>query len=130
VLAAGLSGCGNPIDRMTFFPVDGKVVLADGKPLTAGNVVFVGTETTLTNAAKLGSDGTFAFKSTKDGLPPGDYSVRIEVDESETGPSKGKSPRRKGGMLPFPEKYLDEDTSELKATVKPGENHFNFELKK
>lgn len=84
MLAAGLAGCGGPIDRMAFYPVKGSVVLTDGKPLAAGNVVFVGAETPLTSAARLESDGTFSVKESKDGLPPGDYLVRIEVDESET----------------------------------------------
>jgi hypothetical protein len=128
VLAAGLAGCGNPVDRMTFYPVKGKVVLADGKPLAAGNVVFVATETTLTSAAKLENDGTFVVKGSKDGLPAGDYLVRIEVDESRTSPSRAKSTRRKGVPVPFPEKYLDEDASGLRAAVKPGENN-NFEFK-
>jgi hypothetical protein len=113
---------------MTFYPVKGKVVLADGKPLAAGNIVFVATESTLTTAAKLDNDGTFTVKGSKEGLPAGDYLVRIEVDESETGPSKAKSTRRKGGPVPFPDKYLDEDASGLRATVKPGENNFEFKL--
>ena len=127
---AALAGCGSPVDRMTFYPVKGKVVLADGKPLAAGNVVFVATESTLTAAAKLESDGTFVVKGTKEGLPAGEYLVRIEVDESETGPSKAKATRRKGGPVPFPEKYLDEDASGLKATVKAPGNNFEFTLKK
>jgi hypothetical protein len=132
VLASGLAGCGSPIDRMTFFPVKGKVVLADGKPLAAGNVVFVATESTLTSAANLENDGTFVVKGSKEGLPAGEYLVRIEVDESETGPSKAKSSRRKGGPVPFPEKYLDEDASGLRVTVKPSptENNFEFKLTK
>jgi hypothetical protein len=115
---------------MTFYPVKGKVVLADGQPLAAGNVVFVATESTLTAAAKLENDGTFVVKGNKEGLPAGEYLVRIEVDESETGPSKAKSTRRKGGPVPFPEKYLDEDASGLRVTVKPPENNFEFKLTK
>jgi hypothetical protein len=130
VLAAGLSGCGSPVDRMTFYPVKGKVVLADGKPLAAGNVVFVAKASTLTSAANLENDGTFVVKGTKDGLPAGEYLVRIEGGASETGPSKAKSTRRKGGLVPFPEKYLDEDASGLRVTVKPPENDFEFKLTK
>jgi hypothetical protein len=131
-IAVGLASCSsNPVDSMTFYPVKGKVLLPDGKPLSSGNVVFVATKTSLTSTADIEKDGSFTVKGSKDGLPPGDYKVRIEVEGSEAGSGKGKPVRLKGGSAPFPGKYLDEDTSGLTATVKPGDsNSFEFNLKK
>ena len=58
-----------------------------------------------------------------DGLPEGDYRVRLEVGESNS--SQGHS-RRDNAVS---EKYLDEDASDLTATVKPDESSNNFEFK-
>jgi hypothetical protein len=127
----GLAGCGDPLASMTFYPVSGKVLLPDGKPLATGSVVFAATKSTLTSVAKLGSDGSFTFKGSKDGLPEDTYKVRIEVDDVGTGPIKAKPVRNRRAQVPFPEKYLDEDKSGLTATVKPGEsNDFKFTLTK
>jgi predicted small secreted protein len=120
VMAALLAGCGdgNTIRNLgSFYPVQGKVTLPDGKPLAATTVIFVGP---VTSAAKTESDGTFTFKGTQDGLPAGDYKVRLEVIES-----KGTA---KNPIVPFPNKYLDEDSSDLTATVKPVESN-SFDLK-
>jgi hypothetical protein len=121
-IAIGLAGCsGNPVDSMNFYPVKGKVTLPDGKPFASARVVFQGTKSSLTSTATTESDGTFVVKGTKDGLPEGDYKVRIEV--GDTGPAKKKT------RLPFAAKYLDEDASGLTAKVKPeGLNDFEFKL--
>jgi len=125
VVVAGLAGCGggNPTDRMNFYPVKGKVLLPDGKPLTSGKVVFVATEFSLMSPSDIGSDGTFELKGQKDGLPEGEYRVRIDPG----GASGGAGTHRKVA-LPFAGKYTDEDASGLKAQVKPGENNFKFNL--
>ena len=125
-LTVMLAGCGDrdTIDAartMTFYPVKGKVSLPDGKPLTLGRVIFVGTKNSVTSPASIESDGSFTVKGTKDGLPEGPYKVRIEV--GDTGPAK------KRATLPFATKYLDEDASPLTATVTPeGPNDFDLKL--
>ena len=120
-LTALLTGCSdqsNPLGSASFYPVKGKVTLPDGKPLAAVKVVFTGPAT---STATTGSDGTFTVKGTKDGLPEGDYKVRLEVLEA-----KGTT---KKPALPFPGKYLDEDSSDLTAKVTPaGPNDFDFKL--
>lgn len=119
-LAALLAGCGddNKIpDVGSYYPVTGKVALPDGKPLAATNVIFVGP---VTGTATTQGDGTFVFKGAKDGLPAGDYRIKLEVAES-----KGTA---KHPILPFPARYLDEDTSDLTATVKSVESN-RFDLK-
>jgi Carboxypeptidase regulatory-like domain len=119
-LAALLQGCGddNKAPNLgSYYPVTGKVTLPDGKPLAATNVIFSGP---VTSTATTQSDGTFTFKGDKDGLPAGDYKIKLEVVES-----KGTA---KHPILPFPPKYLDEDGSDLTATVKPVESN-SFDLK-
>jgi len=130
-LVIGSAGCGN-LDRFsspTTYPVKGKVLLPDGKPLTTGRIRFISTETALTFGAPIGSDGTYTVKSgTREGAPAGNYKVRIEIDEMSLPRAKGRQGQR-SVQLPFANKFTDEDTSELTATVKPDENSNNFEFK-
>jgi hypothetical protein len=122
VTAAVLAGCGdaNPIANSTLYPVKGKVTLPDGKPLSSGKVIFKSTKTTVTNTFPLGSDGTFSKESTE-GLPEGEYKAYLEVGYTGAG--------KKRPTVPFAGKYLDEDKTDLTATVKPeGPNDFDFKL--
>jgi hypothetical protein len=121
-LAASPAGCGGEGTRNlgSLYPVKGKVTLPDGNPLPKVNVVFSGPAT---GSVITESDGTFAFKGDKSGLPAGDYKVRLEVVES-----KGSL---KNQVLPFPKQYSDEDASGLTASVKAdGPNDFDFKLTK
>jgi hypothetical protein len=126
-----LAGCeSNPMASLTLYPVKGRVLLPDGKPLTSGRIVFVAAKSTVTSTATIESDGSFVVKgSTGDGLPEGDYRVRLEVDESKLRPAAGKPGQAMPTALPFPAKYADEDSSELTATVKPDSSSNNFEFK-
>ncbi len=130
VIMMGGAGCGehNPLSGMTLYPVKGKVLLADGKPLTSGQVIFVATKSTITSTANIESDGGFSFKAPSgDGLPEGEYKVRIAAGSS--GPlvkGVGGAPKAK---LPFDTMFLDEDSSGLTTTVTSDENKNNFELK-
>jgi hypothetical protein len=121
-LAAVLAGCGgkSPVSG-TFYPVKGKVTLPDGKPLSGVRAVFSGPVTSTSTTTE--SDGRFAFKGEKEGLPEGDYQVRLEVAEA-----KGAT---KKPTLPFPSRYLDEGASGLTAKVTAaGPNDFDFKLTK
>ena len=124
----GLSGCSdpNPLRGARFFPVKGTVLLSDGKPLTTGNVVFVGTKSQVTSSAAIASDGGFIFKSPKgDGLPEGEYRVLIEpTPGTDVKGSRGKAKIN----LPYASKYTDEDGSDLKATVSSDESTNSFEF--
>ncbi len=121
-LAAVAAGCGEGRSASSgkFHPVSGKVTLPDGKPLAGANVVFLGPYSA---TAHTEADGTFHVKGEKEGLPEGEYQVRLEVGGT-------KSSARKAS-LPFPSRYLDEDASGLKASVTPaGPNDFDFKLAK
>ena len=114
------SGCSNqdaatkPIGQT--YPVTGKIVLSSGKPLTSGRVFLVGEQQgTPPSSGEIQSDGAFKLttKLPGDGAMPGKYKLRIEpiIDASKS--KKGKLPQ-----APFPNKYLDEDSSEVYVTVK------------
>lgn len=113
-------GCGEdrPEVGIATYPVQGKVVLADGRPLTSGVVVFVsGGEKTPPVAGTVNPDGSFAIMTdgVAPGAPAGDYKVRLEIDPDAG--TTGASPKKRGAP-PFPAKYGKESTSGLTATVK------------
>jgi hypothetical protein len=66
--------------------------------------------------------------SSGEGAPAGDFKVRIEPeDKSLIATSRSSASAKK---LPFPAKYLDEDSSGLTATIKPEPNQLEpFRLK-
>lgn len=127
VVSAGLlSGCGEgsySTSGEKVYPVKGKVLLASGKPLNGGKVLFLPKkEVGLAATGKIGADGSFTVTSAdgREGAAEGDYKIRIEPDESVY------SKRTKTGSLkslPFPASYMDEDgDTGLTASVKPSDN--------
>ena len=67
-------GCGDPnaVNQMKIYPVKGKVLLADGKPLTSGRVVFLLPEKSLEFVGPIESDGSFSIKGSQgEGAPEG-----------------------------------------------------------
>jgi hypothetical protein len=128
-LLAGVAGCGDNSgapSKLTVYEVKGKVLLADGKPLESGHVYFVHANGATTSEGKIGTDGSFSLSTgnSGEGAPVGDYRVRVEPsDPSLIAPSSaGRRGAAKGKKLPFDSKYLDEDSSKLKAVVKPEPN--------
>lgn len=130
-----LAGCGGgsgapPV--VTVHEVKGQVLLADGKPLGGGRIYFVPKDGTTTSEGVIGADGTFSLTTgnSGSGAPPGEYKVRIEPDDpSLLAIHKGR-PGSQAKKLPFPKKYLDEDSSELTAKVEPKANALEpFRLK-
>jgi hypothetical protein len=108
------------LPKATTYPVQGMVVLRDGKPLTKGQVVFVAVDPpALSAVGEIGADGTFTLTTLKpdDGAVPGTYRVKIE-------PALGIVVGRKGkARAKFDAKYVDEDSSGLLVTIKPEPNH-------
>jgi hypothetical protein len=109
-------GCGSGQYTGPVYPVRGRVLLADGKPMTAGAVQFIPAPGGLLASGAIGKDGTFTLVSLdrREGAAPGAYKVRIEPTPEMTAP-KG----RKARILPFAERYRAEDgETGLIATVK------------
>src|SRR5262245_13711579 len=89
-----LAGCGNPsASDATVYPVPGKVLLSDGKPLTTGRVEFIPVKGGMPAAGDLGPDGSFSLKTGtgQEGAPAGEYKVRLEPT-ALTSKKKGASP--------------------------------------
>ncbi len=118
---AGLSGCrgSDSLPSLAVYEVKGKVVLADGKPLTGGFISFVPKAgLPVTPGGAIGPDGTFSLVrgGSGEGAPPGDYKVRVEAPQFEQpGPKSRKRPL-------YPPRYTDEDSSGLVITVRAETN--------
>jgi hypothetical protein len=133
ILAAfAATGCGQsgapPV--VNVFEVKGKVLLANQKPLSKGRVSFVPTqEPFLLSSASVAPDGSFSLTTGDSGAgaPAGTYKVRVEPDGP---PPVVQGNRANPKTLPFPPKYLDEDSSGLTAIVKAEPNQLSpFVLK-
>jgi hypothetical protein len=126
-LLAGLAGCqkSDKLPSLQVYEVNGKVLLADGKPLTAGWVYFVPkSDLSVTPSAQIAADGTFSLDTggSGKGAPPGEYKVRIEAPQAKV------DPKSKNSLFPF--KYTDEDSSGLVVTVLAQPNQLEpFHLK-
>jgi hypothetical protein len=113
-----LSGCGGNKDLAV---VRGTVTL-DGQPLPNAYVVFAPTTKGTTSYGKTGADGKYEmlFTDKQKGAWVGENVVRISTGDLGTGGKAG--PRER-----VPVVYNQQST--LKATVQPGENTFDFDLK-
>lgn len=117
VLCLAPAGCGS--NGPTLYPVKGKVVSADGKPLEHATVVFHPTGSTDPNAVKprgkVAADGTFTLTThaADDGAPPGEY--RVTVEQWLAGARADEPPANR-----LPQKYADPQQSGLTATVGTG----------
>lgn len=129
--AFSLLGCGSAEsgDRFTVYPVKGRILLANGQPVSQGTVVFVPAPddpTARQAAGSVASDGTFKLETPYNGqgAAPGNYRIRIE-SASIAAPSAKPNKQAK-----FSQKYYEEDTSKLTATVQANsENNVDFILK-
>ena len=122
-VSLALGGCTQADDApklATLFPVKGKVLLPDGKPLAAGRVVMVSSDGLTSPSGPVTPDGTFTISSGdgQDGAPAGDYKVRIEPVLTS----------KRGAKAPFLNRYTDEDASGLKVSVKPEPNDLALKL--
>lgn len=83
--AAALAGCGDPGPKLV--PVQGTVLLSDGKPLHYGTVTFhpdpaKGNDSKELPIGGVNPDGTFSLKcGVRDGAPPGWYKVGVSAAE-------------------------------------------------
>src|SRR5262249_11421514 len=79
-----LAGCGNrdSLPAYQVYRVEGKVLLANGKPLDGGWIYFVPkSDLPVTPSGVIGSDGTYSLVTggSGDGAPAGEYKVRVEA---------------------------------------------------
>ncbi|MEZ6069015.1 MAG: hypothetical protein R3C10_01835 [Pirellulales bacterium] len=84
-------GCGGEATQsIPTYPVNGTVLLADGRPLSGGMIEFRSLDnTTLTTTSVIAPDGTFALKTLLDGgrvdgAVAGEYRVTVTPTPPET----------------------------------------------
>ena len=134
LLLAFLTGCGSKAVGPATFPVTGVVTLA-GAPVEEALVEFVPTSPDVGIAgAQVNTDSAGAFtvkialymgKTTKEGLPAGDY--RVAITKLVLPP--GQATTMKPPQNTLPQKYATAESTPLTVTVKSeGENHFEFPL--
>jgi hypothetical protein len=113
-----LAGCG---PRQ--YPVQGKVTLEDGAPLTKGMVVFESTDGARMARGMIQSDGSYELSTARpgDGLRPGRYRVLVSALDMADVPDEQKA-------LPFDVKYTRFQTSGLEAEVKATTNDIPIQL--
>lgn len=121
-----LAGCGSgptadTLPVLKVYDVTGKVLLPDGKPLTGGWIYFVpkAGDLPITPSGVIGPDGTFSLATggSGEGVPVGEYKLRIETVEAPTD--------RKNRKPIVPRRYTDEDSSGLVATVRAETNRLD-----
>ena len=121
-----MTGCGGgPAPTVA---VNGKVTLADGKPLTGGFIFLVPTRRDGWEASgQIQPDGTFRLESLGlDGAVPGEYKVKLEMEP----PASARGVRKKAPVtVSIDPKYLDEKSSGLVVTVPSGGGPLSIRLK-
>lgn len=132
LLAAGLLtlvGCGPRLPQPAeTYPVQGVVLLPDGRPARGALVLFhpdgpAGSEA----SAELNSDGTFALKTfgEREGAVPGRYRVVLNPNRAFACSAAEKSE----GLSNIPNRYWAEETTDLFAEVNTTPNTFTFRLR-
>jgi hypothetical protein len=129
-----LAGCGSTSSGPATAPVTGVVTL-NGAPVEGAVLLFTppSAESGFAGAqASTRPDGTFEVrieldmgKTSKAGLPPGDYRVSVTKLELEPGQSGPMKPPQNV----LPPRYATAESTPLTVTVKAdSENHFEFPL--
>jgi hypothetical protein len=112
-LALAVSSCSDR-DRLSGAETAGRVTL-DGRPFTAGTVVFVGP--TGSTVAEIQSDGSYRATN----VPLGQVRVLLAPSGPAGAARDGRSPAP-------PSRYRSADTSGLTLTVSPGDNPYDIVL--
>jgi hypothetical protein len=117
-----LAGCAGSGSAPKTAPVSGKIVLANGEPLTRGIIVFHPKDPPGNEArAFVAKDGSFKLSTflQEDGAVPGRYVVTVEPIANQ---APGGQVKVEGIEVRIPKRYWSEEKSPLKVEVKAGEN--------
>ncbi|MEL7500589.1 MAG: hypothetical protein AAFN77_23555 [Planctomycetota bacterium] len=121
-----LAGCDD--GKLQLGSVTGQVTV-DGKPLPAGQIVFITDTRRAFGTIKNGEIMEVTTYQAGDGVTLGKHRVAIrpKIDESEMmKPPSQRKPDPYAKLVP--KKYHDAQTSELSAQIKRGQNPLVFEL--
>jgi hypothetical protein len=102
-------------------------VLLNGQPVGPGTISLEPLDGDRAGAiASFGEDGKYTVMSAgrKEGAPVGEYRVLIYGGEGFGEENAGPRPKSK-----IPARYGNPQTSDLKVTIKPGNQDFDFDLK-
>ncbi|AGA27022.1 hypothetical protein [Singulisphaera acidiphila] len=129
VVVLGLSGCGggtSAIEPETLYVTKGKVELADGTPLSSGKIEFLPLKARVAETiGEIAPDGSYAIKTNDvdqaEGASPGEYKIRI-LPGNKNQVRRGVTRVVNRSRLPYNAKYLNEETSQLTATIKAETN--------
>ena len=123
-----LTGCGGGLPAS----VSGRVTL-DGVALTTGLVTFVPTKVGPLAYGPIDYHGQYAVQTgSQRGLEPGDYVVTVAANAPPTDAAHTASgPHNTEPMLPLitPLNYASSDRTPLKASVQPGSQTLDFDLR-
>ncbi|QDT40584.1 hypothetical protein Pan241w_06410 [Gimesia alba] len=120
------SGCGGGAETVPSGTASGTVKL-DGKPLSQARINFVSSTTGAGVYADLQSDGSYELPNA---IPEGDYRVFFtSAGLGDAPPSESGNPEQKDALKDVPKKYQSEQSTDLQALIKEGENTFDFDLK-
>jgi hypothetical protein len=115
-----LTGCGGE----GLYPVSGKVVYKDGKPVTAGFVIFEPVSQKISARGEIRTDGSFQVSTRRenDGALEGEYKVLIRPPPL---PEEGKA-----RPAPIHPRFQNLDTTPFHFTVTRDrkKNHFTLEV--
>jgi hypothetical protein len=125
VVVAGCAPKFNTTPPPKVYPVNGKVLLASGMPVSAGLITFhpktrLGAEA----SGEIAPDGSFQLTTIvkNDGALPGSYTVSVDPYFKGGRPSKVPASR-------VPPKFCAPETSDLTAEIKAEDNNLTIELK-
>ena len=124
-----MAGCGpkfNTTPPPKVYPVKGKVLLANGAPVSGGIITFHPKSTLGAEAAgEIGPDGSFQLTTfvKNDGALPGSYTVSVDPFFKKDG-RPSAVPRSR-----VPPKFSAPETSDLTVEVEAKDNELKIELK-
>ena len=107
------------------YPVKGKVLLANGAPVSGGIITFHPKTTIGAEAwGEIGPDGSFQLTTLakNDGALPGSYTVSVNPFFKDGQPSVKP-------VSPVPPKFASPETSDLTVEVEAKDNELRIQLK-
>jgi hypothetical protein len=126
-----VGGCGG--ERT--YGVKGQVNLADGRPVTAGQIEFRGTDRPISAIGFIQPDGTFelSFRRSADGAVAGTYTAALVEPPPPPGLGSGAeeismAKVRSQWLADVPAKYRSMKTSGLTFEVKPDSQANDFKI--
>jgi len=107
--------------------VQGKVSFK-GQPVKEGSITFLNQKGEGDAEAQIGTNGTYTVPG---GVVVGDYVIEIKplIHIVDTDPGKSPPAPVEKPAPDIPQKYRQQGKSPLRASVKPGKNEVNFEMK-